>query len=469
MKKNTECIIINTIRNGFILIAIIVLMCSGVICSHAEAAISESPSRIDFYDENEIAFSLLTDKKPGENIVIPGLPDNLRRTDGVFSFFSSNMNGEGKKYYPGDLFTLNDECTDLFMIWESSVIQEAGIQNTQSFIQNFEKTNTRPNSYTIQGGALVVRDGKKYWVQAAVRDVTEELKESHSVDKAMNYTAIFIFDYDSGEIINSAFNIPFGHGNDLEYNPDLDKIIICSALEEGEAITVADWDLSEYECFSPEGTKGVRIVDCAYNITSQTYILTAAPMDSNYLNDSLFILSYDTSWQLQNKIASSFSVPENHYGFQGSCIYGENYYLVNFLKDNLQSDGKTSFKYARVSIYDLNTMSYIGSFPINVSDEIEDITVIGQTAYLNGQLYKEGNLYKYNVYEAALEDMELTVSTTTVTTAAVTTTASTATNVRNDIVTNDSPRTGVKGTGAAIAAMGITIVLAFTVRSRSDE
>lgn len=407
----------------------LLLLFAGLVFPYGAAAeertVSEMPVSIEFYDGNEIAYRFFPEQTIGESYVMPGLPDTVRKTDSLFSYYCTDANGNGEKIYPGDTILLTDVCTKFFISWEPSVTQCPEVQTIRTFVQEFQKTSMIPNSFTTQGGTLVVRDGKKYWVQLGVREITEETKNSHAVDVAMNYTAIFIYDYETGEVLNTAFNIPFGHGNDLEYNPHLDRFVICSALEEGEALTEVNWQLTEYKCFSPEGTKGFRTVDCAYDGQNQNYILTLAPLDSNYLKDSVSVLRYDEDWHMQGTTAAPFAIPENHYGFQGGCIYEGYYYLINFLKDNFQESGTASFKYARVSIYDCDTLTYAGSLPIMVSDEIEDITIIGQTAYLNGQVYKEGSLYKYHIYEIDFSELSMIPHQEETTTPVETTTIST--------------------------------------------
>lgn len=357
-------------------------------------------TRILFLDDGQIVYELLPTSKVGEDTVVPGLPNDIRKADSTFSHFSANANGEGELFFPGDHITLSDAETVLYVNWEPAILQETNLEKAKTYVQLFTKTNMTPKSYSTQGGALVIRDGHKYWVQAGSVYISEAAKENHSVDEAMNYTAIFIFDYDSGEIVNSAFNIPFGHGNDLDYNPNSDKIIICSTLNDDEDnyITEVSWDLSDYYCFTPDKINGFRIADCAYDSTERAYVLVVTPKKRNYLMDCPFVLYYSEDWQLQYVIETPFSMPINHYGFQGSCIYDGYYCVVNFLKDNIQEDGDLSYEYARLSVYD-KKMSYLGSIPINVTDEIEDVSIVNGVAYFNGQRYKDGEANKFNIYE----------------------------------------------------------------------
>lgn len=339
-----------------------------------------------FYDGDTLVYAapLRTSQ-----LALPGLPSAVRHADASFSHYSTAPDDSGERYDPGDVFYPVSGANTLYLIWEDAPTGAGVLTEQQRIVQVYEKTPERSSTYPTQGGTYAEYRGKAYWIQAYVREIAEADTEKYQVAAPGNYTALFVYDFTTGDILASSFGIPFGHANDLEFNAETGEIILCSAAVTGEAVTVVSLDLQSYRQFTPAGTEGLRVVGCAYNDADGCYYLTVMPENSNYLRDSTEILRFDADWQPAGSVAAPFASPENHYGFQGADIADGRYYLVDFLKDNWQGAEKCSFKYARVSIYDCSTMQYLGSVPVPVTDEIEDVAVCGDKVYLIGQIFKD--------------------------------------------------------------------------------
>ena len=56
------------------------------------------------------------------------------------------------------------------------------------------------------------------------------------------------------------------------------------------------------------------------------------------------IITYDENLDFIKRISFAISTPDNHYGFQGACVYERYYYLVNFLKGQFTGKRPTSMK-----------------------------------------------------------------------------------------------------------------------------
>ena len=289
----------------------------------------------------------------------------------------------------------------LFVHWEDDDPDiSLNPKSILSFEHPFDKQTT--SSFSIQGSKMIERGGKRYLIQAAERDVPQSAVNTDPDGGEEYYSALCIYEYPSGKLMNSAYNIPFGHGNDLEFNENTDKILICSSIDDSETMTEVNWDLSEYKRFTPAGTEGLRIADCSYDGSSGRYFVAVTPIDSNYCKEAIAAFVYDESWNIIQTIPNPFDQLENHYGFQGSCISDGVFYLINFLKDNTQRDKTNSFEYCRISMFELDTMRYAGSVSLNIHDEIEDITILDSVAYLNGQRYGNDDVSSNTIYEYAV-------------------------------------------------------------------
>ncbi len=372
--------------------------------------------RIVLWDRGAAVHEYRLKAETGSEIQIPGIPDDLRHTDEVFSCFNTRKDLTGKTIFPGTWVIVKQDTINLYLVWEPALINNADerLIQTRTFVQAYEKTKWTPKSYSIQGGTLAERGGRRYWIQAMANTVQESETDSKGVPEAGNYTALFIYDFDTGEVVNYSTSIPFGHGNDLEYNPYYDTIVICSAFMNDNTITLVDWDLQNYRCFIPGGCEWFRVASCPFDADQGLYFLTLTPETINSLSKSLYVMRYDQGWSWKGTYEQPFASPYNHYGIQGACIHNGYYYLANYLQQNLRENGKISYKCGRLSVYDVYRFTYMGSIPINVPDEIEDVTVIGRTAYLNGQIYRDPNdkLRKFNIYEVDLGDLEFMLDIT---------------------------------------------------------
>ena len=346
--------------------------------------------------------------KPDENgaVTLPGIPDGVW-TDGD-SLLYYTTGADESVLYPGDVLAAEQSTLDLFTVCEPSLVTGNRARMNHVFTEEYEKTEYTPLRYSTQGGTLVDKDGETYWVQAAVRLINNaEMVEENEVAGPMNYTVLFIYDFETGELLNSVFNIPFGHANDLDYNPYTDRIIICS---EDTFITEVDWDLEHYQIITPEGLDNERLVTCAYDRDSRTYLANCLPFGmKNFMENYSCAARYDEDWHLIERTGNPYARANhlgvvNRYGFQGTCIDKGHFYLVNFLNRNRQEDGEHSYHYGRISVFDSGTLAYEGSFFVNLgqADELEDVVVSGSLMLLCGQAHKVNGYQKYNVYDLLL-------------------------------------------------------------------
>ena len=243
-------------------------------------------------------------------------------------------------------------------------------------VDSGKPANTKYTFRSTQGSCVYTEGEKTYLITAAI--INDSAYNKGNTDHYE--TALTKFDIETGKIVRQVRNLPFDHGNSICYNEENGHLYIAEGGQvKGypSGVMELDSNLKEVKEYNFDNLTNVWAI--TYH-GGRYYIIGKSKTSRNtlcVLDENMNILS---STELDDYY--------NQFSSQGISCDGEFIYAV--------SAGFSSYHWKsrqRINVFDL-TGNYIGVWTLDIPYEAEDITVIGNYAYITTNEHSKSSLYR---------------------------------------------------------------------------
>ncbi len=230
---------------------------------------------------------------------------------------------------------------------------------------------------STQGSVVYEEDGREYLITAASINDSAYYKG----DLSHYETILTKYDVKTGEVVATARNIPFDHGNGICYNENNGHIYVA----EGGT-------LDEYPSGVMELDSNLQVVR-EWNFPLLTHVWAIAYADHHFYVIGRNLNSRNTFCTL-NEQMQTLSYTEvdayydQHFSSQGIATDGSFIYAV--------SAGFKAYEWKtkqRINVFTIDGR-YVGVWGLDIPYEAEDISVIGEYAYITTNEGAKASLYR---------------------------------------------------------------------------